>query len=250
MKMRDRVLAWLMAGGFLSAAGVCSNAQAQLAQNSTAFQSGMQTPRFPAAGDWAEVVTVTPKWIVLQNEVGQQFQVSLDAINQFVIRWPINPQRISPNAMVEAMGVDLGSNRIQTDHVDVFEGNARGMVQPMLQQVIGYNRRPTNFDIMNRNIYGVNIPLLPGEDQIPHRLHVVGPAVGFNPLRLAVSGNNAIQVLPFDAGLFFSQVTPGSASYLREGDLVYVVPADMTPKSLFLSEMVAYKQMSFAEFVR
>lgn len=215
---------------------------------SGSFASGM-APQFPPSGDWVEVVTVTPKWLVLQNQSGQQFPVSFDAVQQFVIRWPIAPERITAGALVETMGVDLGSNRIQTDHVDVFEGSARSMTRPTLQRVIGYNRRPTQFDVINQNIYGVYVPLLPGENQIPDRLHVAGPIAGYNPLSVAIAGNNAVSILPSGGGLFFSQVTAGSASLLRQGDLVYVVPSDMTPRSLILSQMVAYKTIPLSQFV-
>ena len=227
--------------------GPKSEAQA-IAPGQGMLQSGMQ-PRFSQSGDWGEVVTVTPKWLVVQNQQGQQFPVSLDAVNQFMLRWPIDPSQITPGALVETTGIDLGTNQIRTDHVDVFEGSARGMVQPLVQQVIGFGRRPTAFDLQNRNTYGVFIPLLPGEDKMPNRLHVVGPIAGYNPLRLAVAGNNAVSVFPLDTGLSFFQVTPGSSSFLREGDLVYVVPSDMTPKSLILSEMVGYKRMPIGEFV-
>ncbi len=229
--------------------GMTRPAFSQVMLDNDPFRSGMQAPRMPEAGDWAEVVTVTPKWMVLQNQDGQQFPVSLDSVNQFMIRWPIDPRRISPNALVEAFGLDLGNNSIRTDHVDVFEGGARSMVRPMVQQVIGFNRRPTEFDRQNKNIYGVFIPLLPGEEQIPDRLHVVGPVAALDPLRIAVGGNNAVAVFPADNGFFFSQVTAGSSTYLRAGDLVYVVPSNMTPRSLILSEMVAYKKMTFQEFV-
>lgn len=225
-------------------------ATAQLVQQPDEFlQSGMQTPNFPPAGDWAEVITVTPRWLVIQNRTGQQFPVSLDAVREFVIRWPIDPGSISSSALVETIGLDLGSNRVRTDHVDVFEGQARGLVRPQFQQIIGFNRRPTAFDIQNKNIYGVYIPLLPGEDQIPNRLHVCGPVVGLNPLQIAVGGNNSVAVLPSDGGLFFSQVTPGSPSQLRPKDLVYVVPIDINIKSLVLGQMVAYKTIPLSQFV-
>lgn len=220
-----------------------------VAQDPNLFASGMQNPRFPPAGDWAEVLTVTSKWVVLQNEKGQQFPVSLDAINEFVIRWPIDPAHITPNAIVETTGIDLGSNQIRTDHVDVFEGSARAMVRPTYQQIIGFDRRPTAFDIQNQTTYGVMIPLLPGEDQIPNRLHVAGPPIGLDPLRIAVGGNNAVAALPSAVGLFFSQVTPGTLSFLRRGDLVYVTPTDVTAKTLVLGQMVGYKPMPLSQFV-
>jgi hypothetical protein len=213
------------------------------------YLSGMQTPQFPPAGDWAEVVTVTAKWIVLQNEKGQQFPVAIDSIAEFVIRWPIHPGQITPGAIVETTGIDLGSNQIRTDHVDVFEGNARRLVQPTYQQIIGFGRTPTSFDYQNQNLYGVRIALLPGEDQIPNRLHVAGPVAGLDPLQIAFGGNNAVAVLPSAVGLFFSQVTPGTFSFLRPGDLVYVIPSDVTARSLILNQMVAYKSIPLSQFV-
>lgn len=225
-----------------------ANAQV-VVQDPNLFASGMQAPRFPPAGDWAEVVTVTSKWLVLQNEKGQQFPVSLDAIDEFVIRWPIDPARITPSAIVEVIGLDLGSNQIRTDHVDVFEGAARAMVRPMYQQIIGFDRRPTAFDIMNQQTYGVTIPLLPGEDQIPNRLHVAGLPIGLDPLRIAIGGNNAVSVFPSAVGLYYSQVTMGTFSYLRPGDLVYVAPSDVSAKTLVLSQMVGYKTIPLSQFV-
>jgi len=213
------------------------------------FNSGMQTPRFPPVGDWAEVVTVTSKWIVLQNEKGQQFPVAIDAIAEFVIRWPIDPTRITNNMIVETTGLDLGTNQIRTDHVDVFDGAARAMVRPTYQQIVGFDRRPTAFDVMNQNTYGIQIALLPGEDQIPDRLHLAGTPVGLNPLRIAIGGNNAVSVFPSAVGLFFSQVTPGNFNHLREGDLVYVIPSDVTAKTLVLSQMVGYKTIPLSQFV-
>jgi len=213
------------------------------------FMSGMQTPKFPPSGDWAEVVTVTSKWIVLQNEKGQQFPVSIEAIGEFVMRWPIPAGAITPGAVVETTGIDLGTNQIRTDHVDVFEGAARRLVQPIYQQIIGYGRTPTSFDYQNYNLYGVRIPLLPGEDQMPNRLHIAGPIVGVDPMRIGTGGNNAVAVLPSAGGLFFSQVTPGTFSFLRPGDLVYVIPSDVTVKTLVLGQMVGYKSVPLSQFV-
>ncbi|MDB5351141.1 MAG: hypothetical protein JWN86_2388 [Planctomycetota bacterium] len=235
---------------FVVAAGLGTReAKSQLVTPPDLFVSGMRSPQFPPAGDWAEVVTVTSKWLVIQNQSGQQFPIALDSIAQFVLRWPISPEAITGTALVETTGIDLGSNQIRTDHVDVFEGAARLLVRPIMQQVIGFNRRPTAFDIQNQNNYGVYIPLLPGEDQIPNRLHVCGPVAGGNPLRIAVAGNNSVAVYPGGTGLFFSQVTAGSAGLLRQHDLVYVVPTDVTPKSLILGQMVGYKKIPLSQFV-
>ena len=66
---------------------------------------------------------------------------------------------------------------------------------------------------------------------------------------MAIGGNNAVSVFPSAVGLVFSQVTPGRFSYLREGDLVYVVPTDVAAKTLVLSQMVGYKMIPFSQFV-
>ena len=214
------------------------------------FNSGMQAPRFQPGGDWVEIVTITSKWLVVQNEKGQQFPIALDSVGEFMMRWPIDPARITPNAMVETTGLDLGTNQIRTDHIDVFERDGRMLVQPVYQQIIGFGRTPTTFDIQNQNIYGVRIPLLPGEDQLPNRLHVAGPIIGLDPVRIALGANNALAVLPAATGLTFHEVTPGLASLLRPGDLLYVIPTDITPKTLVIGQMVAYKAMTKQQFVR
>ncbi len=243
---RSAGLALIVSAGLLAGLG-SATAQAQAVHPSDMLRSGM-APKFAPSGDWAEILTVTPRWLVIQNASGQQFPVSVDSMGLFVIRWPMDPTAISPAALVETTGVQLGSHRISTDHVDVFEGTARNLVQPIFQEIIGFGRTPTYFDIQAQNNYGRFIPLLPGEDQMPVRLHIVGPAVGLDPLSIGASGNVAVSVFPSGSGLFFSQVTPGSVGYLRPGDLVYYVPTGIAPKTLILSQIVAYKTMSFSQF--
>jgi hypothetical protein len=211
-------------------------------------QSGLAFPRIPPRGDWLEVVTVTPKWLVLQNERGQQFPASFEAIELFVMRWPTSLDQISPTALLEVTGIELSATQIRADHMDIFEGPARGLVTPTIEELVGFNRVVTPFDVQSMNIYGQTIPLLPGEEQIPNRLHVVGPLVGTNPIAIAAGGNNAVAVYPYVGGIFMTQVTPGSASFVRPGDLVYVVVPDATTKSLMLSQLVVYKSMSLRQF--
>lgn len=242
-----RRIAWLIVPAVLLA---CQDASAQLGTNGFGMApAGNQVPYIPPTGDWAEIVTVTPKWLVIQNQKGQQFPVSLEAIGDFVIRWPIDPSQITAGALLEVTGLDMASLGVKTDHVDVFEGNARRMVTPMVQHLMGYNRQPTALDMLNVGVYGYGIPMLPGEEQIPNRLYVAGPIAAVNPLRIAVDGNNMLPVVPWEGGIQFSQVTPGLPSYLRPGDLLYVVPMDFTVKSLILDQMVAYKAMSLSQFV-
>ena len=227
------------------------DAHAQLQTNGFGLApSGIGAPNIPASGDWAEIVTITSKWLVIQNQKGQQFPVSLDSINEAMIRWPIDPSRISNNALLEVTGLDLASNGVKTDHVDVFEGNARSMVRPIYQKLIGLNRKPTALDTLNVGLYGFyGVPMLPGEEMIPNRLHVAGAIAAVNPIRIVIDSNNTVPIVPAEGGVTFTQVTPATLSYLRPGDLLYVVPTDMNQKTLILSQLVGYKAIPLLNFV-
>lgn len=219
-----------------------------------ATRDGMGRPQFPPAGGWGRVLTVTDKWLVLENEDGQQFPVAFDAIRLFVMRWPTSPERISPDALIEASGLDLGSRRVQTDHVDVYEGSARNMVSPTYLPIIGYNRVVTLFDIEQQNLLGINYQymLLPGEELMPARLHVVGPPAGVFPLAIGVGGNGAVAVVPMPSGLTMTQVTEGVPSYVQPGDLAFVAPvlSRSTPRSLAVDQLVVYKAIPLDQFAR
>lgn len=214
-------------------------------------QSGMLAARFPAKGDWAEVITVTPKWIVIQNQNGQQFPISVAGVQLFVMRWPITLDKVAPNALLETTGIDRGTNQIVTDHIDVYEGTANQLgVVPTVQTIVGYNRLMTAFDIDQHNTYGIDYFrfLTPDELALPIRLHVAGPIVDVNPLRLAVGGGISIAVFPASDAFFMTQVTPGTPALVRKGDLVYYVPREPTPKSLNLAQLVVYKSIPLSQF--
>jgi hypothetical protein len=213
--------------------------------------SGMTDARIPTQGDWGEVLTVTSKWLVIQNQQGQQFPVALTGVQMFVMRWPTTLDGIAPGALVEASGIDLGTNQVQTDHVDVFEGTANQLgVFPTVQYIIGFNRILTQFDIDSQNAYGVDFYryLTPAEINMPRRLHVVGPIVDLNPLRVGVGGGIAMTIVPTLGSFFVTSVTPGSTSFVRQGDLVFFVPVEAAPKSLNLSQLVVYKRTPLKQF--
>ena len=213
--------------------------------------SGMLVPRVPPQGEWAEVMTVTPKWLVIQNQNGQQFPISLAGVQLFLMRWPTSLEAIAPGALLEATGIDLSSNQIATDHVDVYEGTAHQLgVTPTIQTIIGFNRILTPFDIDQQNTFGIDFYrfLTPGEMNLPRRLHVVGPLANLNPLRIAIGGGNSIAVLPASGSFYMSSVTPGSVTFVKKGDLVYFVPLEVTPKSLNLAQLVVYKKIPFSQF--
>lgn len=217
-------------------------------------QPGMTQSWIPEEGEWLQVLTVTDKWIVLQNEIGQQFPVSFDAVNLFIMRWPTNASRIGPGDLVEATGLDVGSNTIATDHIDVFKGAARNLVTPTLQRIIGYNRVVTMFDAERQRTFGTTLmgALTPDEWFMPWRYHVVAPALSTVPLVLSVGGNNGLAVQSGNNGVTMMEVTPGAPSFVRPGDIAYAVPIleQTTPRTVVLSQLVIYKDDFIEAFAR
>lgn len=197
--------------------------------------------------EWAEVVTVTPRWIVLQNRDGQQFPLSVESIRLFVMRWPISIDRISPGALLEATGFNRGSNLLATPHIDVYEGAARSLVAPgvLLISPGGMVSRPIDF-LFNPEVYGApfpgfDAPIQSGNPSGPQLTHVVGPIVSWIPLRIGLGGNNVMTVLPAASGVPMTQVTPGSIGLVKPGDLVYFAARQARPESLVLDQLVVYK---------
>ena len=45
-----------------------------------------------------------------------------------------------------------------------------------------------------------------------------------------------------------SQVTKGSITYARKGDYVFLLPTEVSPRGLVLSQLVLYKTMPFRQF--
>jgi hypothetical protein len=215
-------------------------------------QSGMMNPMVPAGGGWAEVLTVTDNWLVLVNEQGQQFPVSRDAISLFVIRWPTSPERIAPNSLVEVTGLDLSTNAVQVDHVDVYYGAATNLVTPVATRVMGQNRTYTPFDLWNQTRYGFNYLWMmdPNEAILPARLHLVGPPVATDPLQINTGTGSPIAVVPGPTGMSMSQITLGTFNVLRPGDVAYVVNRQgrEMPRTLNLSQLVVYKQVPLDQF--
>ena len=69
-------------------------ATAQIPNGDPAFDAVVGHPRglpqLPPQGAWGEVINVTQRWLVIQNHAGQQFPISIDDIQEFLIRWPMN----------------------------------------------------------------------------------------------------------------------------------------------------------------
>ena len=214
-------------------------------------------PPPPPQGAWGEVIFCNAKWLVIQNHEGQQFPIAYQPIppRDFLVRWPSSLDNLTNQSLVEAIGVDQGSNLCQTDHIDVFEGADQTLVSPTYQSVLpgsrpgpltvidpAYNRYLNAWDYAAQNsLYGWAYPVGP-EAGNPALLHIVGNPVTFNPLRLALLGNNFAHVVPADGVLTITQVTLGSPSMVQKGDIAFLIPAEVTPQSLILSQLVVMKQ--------
>jgi hypothetical protein len=210
---------------------------------------GMNKPSVPVQGVWGEVIMSNARWVVLQNANGQQFPIDFSLIRQFVVRWPTRLDIAAPDAFLEVTGVDIGSNRVQTNHIDVYEGTARTLVSPTMLRMLGANRVITPLDLEQSQLYGAVFPFTPAEAGIPPRIHAVGNVIGLDPLRVGVDGNNWLAVLPSEEGLDMTQVTLGSPTFVKKGDLVYYIPEAANEKSLAVSRFILYKKVFYRSYV-
>jgi hypothetical protein len=200
-------------------------------------------PQLPPQGAWGEVINVTPRWLVIQNHAGQQFPIAVDDIGNFLIRWPSTLADLGPQSVVEAVGLSLGSNVVETPHIDVFEGGDRALIQPTYDT--GFDGTMINwvFATQNNLLNGWAYPLssnVPGVTTA--RIHVVGTVIERSPLRLSVPGNNFATIVPAaNAQLTVTQVTRGSINAARKGDYAFIMPVSITPRGLVVSQLVLYK---------
>jgi hypothetical protein len=213
-----------------------------------------------------EVIFADARWMVVQNERGQQFPVAADAVAQFLIRWPADVRDLGPAVLIEARGQELASMTVQTPHIDLFMGSEQALVQPgytsdlplLGKPVIAidptYQRWMNGYDIVAQNqLYTWVYPITPTSG-IPSQMHVVGNVLNVGPLRVGVPGNNIVTVLPpFPEGMTMTQVTLGGTGFARKGDLVYLKPIQgrdpAGAKSLLLSQAVLYKKLRKEQFV-
>jgi hypothetical protein len=218
-------------------------------------------PQLPPQGAWGEVINVTTRWIVIQNHSGQQYPISIDNVGEFLVRWPTLIERLTAQSLVEAVGREVGSNVLEAPHADVFEGSDRTLVSPTYTSLLPNNALVTVLDptfnrLMNAwdyagqsLLYGWAYPVSPGIEGIPSRAHVVGSVVSRVPLQLSVPGNNIATVVPAaDAEFTISQVTRGSINYVRKGDYAFMLPLEIRPRGLVLSQLVLYKNIPLREF--
>lgn len=214
------------------------------------IEAQMALPNFSLDGPgWAEVLSVTPKWVVLQASDGRQFPVTTASLGRFLIRWPILPTMVSPTALVEVEGASPSINMLVTNKVEVFEGAARGLVAPtyvtptdagILRQ---YDATYTfGFDSMNQfwSLY----PSQPAVamNNVSLVSYMVAPVVNITPLMLGTPSNQAVRVVPANGQNYqMTRIVVGTVDQLAPGDLVYAVPQFAQPKGMGLSVMIVYK---------
>jgi hypothetical protein len=205
----------------------------------------------PSQGDWAEVMTVTPTWLVLQNQRGQQFPVSRALVDLFLIRWPTSPDRLAANSWVEATGFSGGANRILTDHVDVFQGTSRSLVPGA--RLDSFNEKgqfliPLLMDTYE-TAFGDNFQFTVPTTQLSTFLHIVGQVVNRNPLAVGTTDNAQVTVLGPQGSPPMTLVTFGSesfAAFVQPGDVVWYDTTNVGPRGLSLAQLMVYKTVPYA----
>ncbi len=246
-------------GSGFSARGQVQPADAATAPfgNFIPFISGGPPPLgMPARGTWAQVINVTAKWMVVQSETGQQFPIASDHVRQFLIRWPLPASQINSQSMLEVTGSNAGSNVIVADHLDVYENEAQNLVSPTVTSFFGDYETLSYGNFQTISAYGTaeQDPFSIGTLQAsqnnanPARKHVVGHAVANDPIQVAGNGMNWYSVQPSTTGMTITQVTLGSNSFARRGDLVYVLPQNIGPRSVEVSQLVLYKKVPLRGF--
>ncbi len=260
MKIRVR-LAVATALGLLIAGGSVFQASAQIGivtpnpygadgAYNTFNTGGLQQTRLPPQGIWAEIISVNNPWIVIQNQAGQEFPIAADQIRQFLIRWPSTTNALTNRSVIEVTGPEAGSNVVIADHLDVYEGADQSLVSPAVNNLYGFNRTLSAFDTDQQNTYGVVYWMTPEEYAIPSRMHLVGNSIvdGSGVVKVTGFGQNWYTIQPSANGMSVTQVTQGSITYAKPGDLIYFIPAGLTPKSLSVAQLVLYKKIPIGQF--
>jgi hypothetical protein len=113
-----------------------------------------------------------------------------------------------------------------------------------------FNRLMNAWDYAGQSmLYGWAYPITNGANGIPSRLHVVGSVLQRAPLQLAVPGNNFATVIAGQNVQFtVSQVTRGSMNYARKGDYAFLLPRELNPRGLVVSQLILYKSIPFRQF--
>jgi len=220
-------------------------------------KGGIQETVQKQSGLWAEVITANAKWIVIQDDQGNQYPIAADRIRQFLVRWPSNPALFTMNTLLEVTGPDAGSNTIVADHIDQFEDGAQSLVSPAVTNVYnnygfnfnyGYNQTLAPWNVAASSTFQATYYGLPFGYAAPLPLHVVGRALGGDPIRVAGNGDNWYTVQPGSGGISITQVTIGNSSYAKRGDVVYFVLDNMSSRSLDITQLILYKKIPLRAF--
>jgi hypothetical protein len=268
--MRIGLRSWLplIIVGIVALTVTPSTARAQKLGPGMNLTGGGILPVPPPAPQGAlfEVIFADSRWMVVQNEKGQQFPVAADAVAQSLIRWQADVRDLTPAVLVEARGQELASMTVQVPHIDIFVGSEQALVQPnytsdlpLLNKPViaidpSFNRWMNAYDPVAQNqLYSWVYPILPVTG-VPTQMHVVGNPINLGPLRLGVPGNNVVTLLPPVPGVMtMTQVTVGGSAFARKGDLVYLTPVQgrdpAGEKSLLLSQAVLYKKIRRDQYV-
>jgi hypothetical protein len=69
---------------------------------------------------------------------------------------------------------------------------------------------------------------------------------------LGIGGNNSMGIVPGQNGMSMTEVTPGVPSFVRPGDVAYLVPQldQTTPRTLVASQLVIYKSVPIDAMAR
>ncbi|MFO0959638.1 MAG: hypothetical protein U0800_19755 [Isosphaeraceae bacterium] len=207
-----------------------------------------QAPAAPF-GIWAEVVSVSDRWLIVEDESGKQYPVALapNNLDLFLIRWPITLDRLGPDCLIEASGINGENSVVLAPHADVYRGANQGMVNPTFQPVFEPRVFMDPYNIMMMNIFGP-VYMLPAPDQVrPRQMHVVGPWMQNNGLTPVIQQQgNAAYFISADS---MTEVTPGNPLLIRPGDLAFCLIDNWNGRTLRLQELVIYKSMPTDMFV-
>ena len=230
-------------------------------------QAVIQQEQQQQQGMWAEVISSTARWMVIQSQDGHQFPIAADRIKQYLVRWPSSINDLSPTSMVEATGIRTSSAAMMTDHIDVYEADAQNLVSPTIQSVAGPGQvagfgHTSNFgfiDFESLNFGSQNWTEMPSAGVVNWTetpnvggggmlLHVVGRSTAINPVQLSGFGPGSIMVAPGQNGMSVTQVTLGTMSYAKKGDLVHLTADGASARGLDVSQLVLYKKIPLRRF--
>jgi len=198
---------------------------------------------------WAEVLSVTPRWVVLQSADGRQYPVDGASMGRFLVRWPITASMVSPTALVEVEGLSPSVNVVATNNVEVYEGAARSLVTqsyitPTEAGILRQYDATYTFGFDSMNQFWSLYPSQPAVSMNNVNLltYMVAPVVNTVPLMLGTPANQPVRVIPANGqNLQMTRIVVGTIDQLRPGDLIYAVPQFATNKAMSLSAAIVFK---------